>query len=89
MSGKQDKFSFPGLAKSIVRPVVRTTTTAVKRGEKVVGNVAGLAISTVNNTVSGTGKVANGLARGSVKIVRDAAGVKRTRKSTGKKSLKK
>lgn len=72
---KQDKFSFPGLARSIVRPVVKTATTVVKRGEKVVGNVAGLAVSTVNRTVSGTSKVVSGVAKDSGKVVGDVAGL--------------
>ena len=112
--GKQEKFSFPGLAKSIVRPVVKTRS-VVKRGEKVVGNVSNLAVSTVRNTVSATGKVttgvvddvaglathtvkntisgtskiASGVMRGSVKIAKDAVGIKTPRKSSGKKSSKK
>lgn len=80
---KQEKFSFPGLAKSIVRPVVQTTTTVVKRGEKVVGDVADLAVSTVKSTVSGTSKVASGVAKDSRKVVGDVAGlVSHTAKNT-------
>jgi hypothetical protein len=80
---KQEKFSFPGLARSIVRPVVKTATTVAKRGEKVVGNVVRLA----SHTVSGTSKVASGVYRGTIKIAKDAAGVKSSRK-TIKKSKK-
>lgn len=77
MSGKQDKFSFPGLAKSIVRPVVKTTSNVVKRGEKVFGNVSGLAVSTVRNTVSGTSKIASGVVDDTSKVVGNVAGLAR------------
>jgi len=75
MCSKQEKFSFPGLARSIVRPVVRTTTTVVKRGEKVVGDVAGLAIGAVNDTVSGSSKIARGMVKDSTKVVGNVAGL--------------
>lgn len=75
MCSKQEKFSFPGLARSIVRPVVRTTTTVVKRGEKVVGDVAGLAIGAVKDTVSGSSKIARGMVKDSTKVVGNVAGL--------------
>jgi hypothetical protein len=74
-SSKQEKLSFPNVARSIVRPVLRTTTTVVKRGEKVVGNVADLAVSTVKNTISGTSRIARGVVRDSSKVVVDVAGL--------------
>jgi hypothetical protein len=70
---KQDKFSFPGMARSIVRPIVRTTTDVVKRGEKVVGNVSDLAFSTVRNTINGTSRIAQGVVKDSGKVVGDVA----------------
>jgi phage-related protein len=83
MCSKQENFSFPGLARSIVRPVVRTTTTVVKRGEKVVGDVAGIAIGAVKNTVSGTSVVARGVVKDGSKVVGNVAGLAtRTVKNT-------
>lgn len=83
MCSKQENFSFPGLARSIVRPVVRTTTTVVKRGEKVVGDVAGIAIGAVKNTVSGSSVVARGVVKDGSKVVGNVAGLAtRTVKNT-------
>lgn len=73
--GKQEKFSFPGFARSIVRPVVRTTSSVVKRGEKVVGNVTGMALKTAKDTVYGTGKIAKGVVSDGTKVVGDVAGL--------------
>lgn len=89
MCSKQENFSFPGLARSIVRPVVRTTTTVVKRGEKVVGDVAGIAVGAVKNTVSGTSVVAKGVVKDGSKVVGSVAGLasqtlKNTISGTGK-----
>lgn len=84
---KKDKMSFPGIARSIVRPIVRTTSALVSRGEKVTGNVVRFATSTAKKTMSGTTTVASNLVKTSSKIVRDVSGSKRKTKAT-KKSRK-
>lgn len=75
MCSKQENLSFPGLARSIVRPVVRTTTTVVKRGEKVIGNVTDTAVGAVKNTVSGTSVIAKGVFKDGSKVVGNVAGL--------------
>lgn len=67
--------SFPGFAKSIVRPVVGTTRTVVRRGERILGDVFGMGKHAVKNTISGTGTVASGVARRSSKVIRNVAGL--------------
>jgi hypothetical protein len=74
-SKQQDKFNFPGLARTIVRPVVRTTRAVVVRGEKVAGDIVGLASHAVKNTISGSKLVATGVVRRSSKVVRNVAGL--------------
>jgi hypothetical protein len=83
MSRKQNKFSFPGLAKSIASPVVKTTRAVVKRGEKVFGDVAGLGLSTIKTTLTESGKVASGVAKDGTRVVGNVAGIAtRTVKNT-------
>jgi hypothetical protein len=63
---KKDKFSIPGLARSIVRPVIRTTDAIVHRGEVFTKG----AVKTVGRTVSGTVRVASGLVSDTTKTVK-------------------
>lgn len=62
-------FNFPGLAKSIASPVVKTATAVVKRGEKVVGNVVGMGKHATSGTWSGTSRLVKNFGKGSFKVV--------------------
>jgi hypothetical protein len=67
---KQDKqFNFPGFAKSIASPVVKTVTAVVKRGEKVTGDVVGMGKRATSGTWSGTSRLVTNFGKGSFKVV--------------------
>ncbi len=85
-SDKKDKLSFPGFAKSLVRPVVRTTDALVKKGETLTKG----AIRTVTHGVSGTVKVARGVVSDTTKVVKRtvSGSSKSKRKATGKPKRK-
>jgi hypothetical protein len=83
---KKDKFSIPGIARSIVRPVVRTTDAVVKRGETFTKG----AVRTVKHTLSGTVRVASGLVSDTSKTVKQtvvgrAKPKRKTKKSKAQK----
>lgn len=67
---KIDKqFNFPGFAKSIASPVVKTATAMVKRGEKVASDVVGMGKRATTGTWSGTSRLVTNFSKGSVKVV--------------------
>ena len=83
---KSNKFSIPGLARSIVRPVIRTTDAVVKRGEVLTKG----AVRTVKHTVSGTVRVASGLVSDTSKTVqRTVVGNTRPKRKVNKTKAKK
>jgi hypothetical protein len=87
MPSQKQNLSFPGLAKSIMRPVIKTARFVVSKGEKVTKDVARMTKGAVKNTITGTTKVASGVVKGSSRIINDVTGSKRTRKPV-KKSVK-
>jgi phage-related protein len=70
-SAQDKQFNFPGFAKSIASPVVKTATAVVKRGEKVVGNVVGMGKRATSGTWSGTSRLVTNFSKGSVKVASD------------------
>ncbi len=81
------RVSFPGIARAIVRPTIKTTEEVVKRGEKVTNDVFKFATGTLKSVVSGTQKFATSAVKTSSNIVGDVVGSKRTYKK--KKSVSK
>lgn len=74
---QKNNLSVPGISKSIVRPVINTTTEVVKRGEALTKGVIG----TVKHAVFGTAKVAKTLVTDTTKTVGRTIVGKKTRKS--------
>lgn len=74
---QKNNLSVPGISKSIVRPVVRTTTAVVKRGEALTKGVVG----TIKHALTGTAKVATTFVKDTSKTVRKTVVGKQTRKS--------
>ncbi len=79
---QKNNLSVPGISKSIVRPVISTTTAVVKRGEALTKGVVG----TLRHALSGTAKVATALVNDTTKTVGKTIGSKKrkTRKPSKK-----
>jgi hypothetical protein len=67
-SKKDKQFNFPGLAKSIASPVVKTATAVVTRSEKVANNVFGMGKRATVGTLSGTSRLVTNFGKGSFKV---------------------
>lgn len=74
---QKNNISVPGISKSIVRPVVRTTTAVVDRGEALTKGV----VRTLKHAIKGTAKVATTLVKDTSSTVGRAVLGKKVRKA--------
>ena len=85
-NASKDKFSVPGLARSIVRPVVRTTDAVVSKGEVFTKG----AVNTLKHTVSGTVRLASGFVKDTAKTVtKTVSGSQKRKTKKGRKTSQK